>query len=313
MNKILPILTGLIASLLIIWTLSADAATFPLPKNGNNVVGQIKTILAEDGDTFHDIAQKYDIGYYQLVEANPTINPNKIPVGTLIIIPSQYILPNTPHEGIVINLAELRGFYYPPGKDEVFTFPVGIGRQGWNTPKGVTKIIQKQAHPTWVVPESIRKWRAEQGGDLPKVVPPGPDNPLGDYAMRLGWYTYLMHGTNEPSGVGMRSSSGCIRLYPDDIDKLFHMVKVGTRVQVVDEPYKIGYLDNKLYLEAHVPLEENYDKYEDSFKPLIAVIDKDVNTKQYNINWGLAEQVSVDHPGLPIIIGSKDTPDQKAS
>ncbi len=233
-----------------------QAAVYKMPEQNNDLIGKIQTVVTAKGDTFSRFAEKYNVGYYELIQANPYVNPDKPLPGTVMLIPSQYILPNTPREGVVINLAEMRLYYYPQNKKEVWTFPVGIGRKGSQTPVGVMSIIEHMDHPSWHSPESIRVERAKEGISIPKVVPQGPDNPLGEYALRLSMRTYLIHGTNDNSGVGRRSSSGCIRMFPQDIDKLFHTVKDGESVVVISEPYKLGRQNGYVYLEAYLPIEE---------------------------------------------------------
>lgn len=236
---------------------NAHAKVYSLPTNHEDLIGQIQTTITAKGDTFYKFAEKYDVGYYELVRANPYINPDNPLPGTVVIIPSQYILPSGPREGIVINLAEMRLYYYPKNKQEVWTFPVGIGRKGSQTPLGNMSVIEHMDHPTWHSPESIRVERAKEGVFIPKVVPPGPENPLGEYAMRLSKRTYLIHGTNDNSGVGRRSSSGCIRMFPKDIDKLFHATQDGEPVLVVSEQYKLGMNKGYVYLESYQPLKDN--------------------------------------------------------
>lgn len=291
--------------ILILVSITVTAQTFPLPPAGDNVVGQVQVVFSKSRDDFNKIAQRYDLGYYELVEANPGINPeNAIPAGTLIILPTQFILPNAPRKGIVINLAELRLYYYPVGQNVVMTYPVGIGREGWSTPLGVTSITNKRENPTWTPTPAIRKWRAEQGVTLPDVVPAGPENPLGLYAMNLGWPAYLMHGTNDPSGVGRRSSSGCIRLYPSDIEALFAMATVGMRVEVVNAAYKVGFLGPNEYLESHLPLQENSAEYSASYLPLVDTLNAALQQRpSARIDWSLAEKASDLHSGIPIMIG----------
>lgn len=307
-NKmIISLMLSFLASVCLINT--ASALDYTIPTKGNNIVGDMQTMLSQPGDTLHALAQRYDLGYYEMLEANPTLKADNIPAGTLVIIPTQFVLPDAPHTGIVINLAELRLYYYPPKSNTVYTFPVGIGRQGWETPLGVTSIRTKRENPTWTVPASIRKWKEEQGGSLPAVVGPGPDNPLGDYAMNLAWTSgsYLVHGTNDPTGVGMRSSSGCIRLYPWNIESLFKMVKLGTQVRVIDEPFKVGYLNNNLYLESHLPLQEDGSRNSLGYMPLVNMINKATSKQNYQINWTVAEQASTLESGVPILIGQKTT------
>jgi L,D-transpeptidase ErfK/SrfK len=174
--------------------------------------------------------------------------------GTTILLPTQYILPDGPQTGVVLNVASRRLFYYPPvveGHRSVLTYPIGVGREGWDTPLGRTSIIAKTRDPAWNVPASIRAEHAAEGDPLPAVVPPGPDNPLGRYALRLGKSSYLLHGTNKPAGVGMRVSHGCVRLYPENIEQLFRLVDVGDRVTIVNQPYLLAWHQGELYVEAH--------------------------------------------------------------
>jgi L,D-transpeptidase ErfK/SrfK len=178
-----------------------------------------------------------------------------------VLIPSHYILPKAEREGLVLNLPEMRLYFFPPVRGEgpavVHTYPVSIGRMDWKTPLGETRIIAKQRDPSWHPPESIRREAAAQGQSVPEIVPPGPDNPLGQFALRLGLPGYLIHGTNRPYGVGMRVTHGCIRLLPEDIEELFDRVPVGAKVQIVNQPVKTGWHQGILYIEIHPPLDED--------------------------------------------------------
>lgn len=284
----------------------AYAAKFDL-KPGQEIIGKIQTIETQAGETFASIAQKYDVAYYGLVEANPGVNPDQpLKRGTMLIIPSQYILPQVPHRGIVINQAELRLYYFPKDKAEVFTFPIGIGRVGWQTPEGVLKIIQKIKHPNWYPPKSIREADLADGIKLPQVVPAGPNNPLGDYAMRLSDQTYLIHGTNDPSGVGRRSSAGCVRMYPENIEQLFNMVPMHTQVRIINQALKLAWQGKNLYLESHVPLQENESKYPADGAAVVPLIDKAIQGMQsVDVNWQLAIAVSKEQQGIPQIIATR--------
>jgi L,D-transpeptidase ErfK/SrfK len=235
---------------------------FDLPDPAASVVGEIQVIRARAKDTFIDIAQAYDLGYDELVEANPGIDPWLPGEGVSIVLPSRFVLPDAPRTGIVLNVASKRLFYFPkPQKGApaiVHTFPISIGREGWATPLGPTKVVSKKKDPPWRVPASIRKEHAENGDPLPPVVPPGPDNPLGRYAMRLAIPgDYLIHGTNKPAGVGMRVSHGCIRMNPEDIEWLFPQVPVGLPVHIVNQPVLVGVEGGQIYVEAHPALEED--------------------------------------------------------
>lgn len=238
---------------------SVQALTYTI-KPGSDIVGEMQKYTVKKGDSFAEIARKFDLGILELQDANPKIDGTRaIPAGTVMVIPTQFILPaGVAHEGIVLNLAELRLYYFPPNSNTVVTFPVGIGRQGWDTPIGETTIVQKRANPVWIPPDDIRAEAENNGRELPDVIPAGPNNPLGLFAMNLGWSGYRMHGTNEPASIGLRASHGCIRLLPEDIDSLFHQVDVGTKVTVIHEPFKVGMKDGQLYFEAHRPFPEDY-------------------------------------------------------
>ncbi|TKF28645.1 LysM peptidoglycan-binding domain-containing protein [Vibrio kanaloae] len=234
-----------------------SAATFELPSAESRIVGRIQQHEVVEGETLAIIAKQYDIGFLSLMAANKGVDPFLPKVGYVLSIPSRFILPDTPREGIVINLAELRLYYFEPTKNLVHVFPVGIGRVGRDTPEMITKISQKRPNPTWTPPNSIRKEYLEKGIELPRVVPAGPENPLGEYALRLayGIGDYLIHGTNKDFGIGLRVSSGCIRMEPKDIEWLFEQVSRGEQVTIIDEPIKISLEpDRSVFVEAHEPL-----------------------------------------------------------
>lgn len=285
---------------------SSQAKTFSLPVRGD-VIGQIQTAVIKPGDSLAQIARDYDMGYMELVEANPGIDPENLVPGTVLVIPSLYILPNAPREGLVVNLAEMRLYFYPRSGQTVITHPMGIGREGEDTPVGVLQVIEHITKPTWHVPESIRQMRAAQGVQLPKSVPPGPENPLGEYAMRLSKPTYLIHGTNDPlGGIGRRSSSGCLRLYPEDIQTLFQQVANGTHVYIVNEPYKAGWASSgELYLESHVALQSASDQaleQEDLIRNVVHLATKNRNAQ---VDWHKALDVTREVQGIPQSIGQE--------
>jgi len=232
-----------------------------LLEEGQDAVGEMQIVKARPEDTFVDIARVYGLGFDELVQANPDVDPWLPGDGTLIVLPTRFLLPESPREGIVLNIAAKRLFYYPEaGADEprtVETYPIGIGREGWATPTGDTAVVSKARDPVWFVPASVRREHAEAGDPLPRQVPPGPDNPLGAYVLGLGLPGYLIHGTNKPAGVGMRVSHGCVRLFPEDIDGLYERVPIGTRVRIVNQPYLLGREGSDLLLEAHPPLQED--------------------------------------------------------
>lgn len=228
--------------------------------DGDKVIGEVQVTHAGQEDTLSDIARRFNLGYEELVRANPGVDPWLPGEGREIVLPTQFVLPEASYEGLVVNLAALRAFYFPkrrPGEPQtVITHPIGIGKVGWITPEGVTKVVSKRKDPVWTPPASVRKEHAERGDPLPKVVPAGPDNPLGAFAMNLGWPGYLIHGTNKPYGVGMRSSHGCLRFYPEDIALLFNEITIGTKVQVVSQRLTYGWHDGKLYVQVMPPTEE---------------------------------------------------------
>jgi L,D-transpeptidase ErfK/SrfK len=233
---------------------------FPFDPKTTAVVGTLQVTHSRHEDTLADIARRFNLGYDEVVRANPDVDPWLPGEGTRIVLPTQFVLPEAPAEGIVVNIAALRMFYFPKqAKDEprvVMTFPIGIGKVGWATPIGTTKIVSKREKPLWTPPPSVRKEHEEAGDPLPAQVPAGPDNPLGLYAMNLGWPSYLIHGTNKPPGVGMRASHGCIRMYPEDIAKVFPEIPVGMKVTVVNQPLLYRWQGDSLYVQSY-PLHED--------------------------------------------------------
>ena len=202
-------------------------------------------------DTLLDIARNHDLGYREMIAANPGVDPWLPGEGTEVVVPSVHLSPEVPADGIVVNLAEQRLYFFPTNGERV-SYPIGINRLGWPIPIGTTEVTRKREAPTWYPTASARR----EDPTLPNAVPPGPENPLGTHALYLGWPRYLIHGTNEPYGVGRRVSRGCIRLYPEDILPLFEQVELGTPVHVINEPVKLGWLDERLFIEAHPPLSQ---------------------------------------------------------
>jgi len=212
---------------------------------GGDLIGQPQTYVAQKGDSLSVVARRFDIGAVELEAANPQVKWPKLREGDTLTVPTQHIAPEVARQGIVVNLAEMRLFLYGPD-GRIDTFPISVGREGKHTPTGTTRIVQKRKDPTWVVPPSIRA----EDPKLPAVVPPGPKNPLGRYALNLGWPGYAIHGTNAPSSIGKPVSHGCMRMYPEDIERLFAAVDVGTPVTVIDTPVKLGSDGKDLYLEV---------------------------------------------------------------
>lgn len=277
----------------------------------DDVLGLVQKTTAGPDDTLPDIARRFDVGYEELVRANPGVDPWLPGAGREIIVPSQFVLPNAPREGIVINVPAMRLFYYPARKPDepatVFTYPIGIGKVGWATPEGTTKIIARTQDPTWRVPTSVRKEHLEMGDELPAVVPPGPDNPLGKHSFTLGWPSYLVHGTNKPYGVGMRSSHGCIRLYPEDIQQLFDTVPIATKLRVVNQPYLVGRVGADVVMQSYGALEDDKRAWDKSRRKLIEkwmsdALRKSLKERALSIDWERVEALAQESRGVPVSV-----------
>ncbi|ADO48379.1 L,D-transpeptidase LdtE [[Enterobacter] lignolyticus] len=289
---------------------SAKAVDYPLPPDGSRLVGQNQTYTVQEGDkNLQTIARRFDTAAMLILEANNTIAPVPKP-GTLVTIPSQLLLPDVPRKGIVVNLAELRLYYFPPDGRSVQVYPLGIGQLGLATPEMTTRVGQKIPNPTWTPTPGIRQRSLERGVSLPPVVPAGPNNPLGRYALRLAYGSgeYLIHGTNAPSSVGLRVSSGCMRMFPDDIKALFMQVGVGTPVRVINQPVKYSVEPNgKRYIEVHRPLSQDEGQ--------------NTQTMSYSLPVGFAQfthdkasdKAQIDRAmyrraGYPVVVSSGATP-----
>ncbi len=281
---------------------SASALELPLPPPGEDVVGQIQVVTAKYEDTFADVGEANDLGYLEMVAANPGVDPWLPGAGTEIILPTRFILPPGPREGIVINLAEYRMYYYPKGESVVHTYPLGIGREGWGSPITLTKVTAKTANPAWYPPASIRAEHAAEGDPLPAVVPPGPDNPLGPFKFSLSLPGYLIHGSNKKFGIGMRVSHGCFRMLNQNVLELAKMAPVGTPVRIINEPYKFGVSGGKIYLEAHQPLDDHGDpSHVDKHTAVINTLlqRQDIAANQ-QMDWEIVREVVAAEDGLPI-------------
>ena len=283
---------------------AALAATYPLPQGTDTVLGEIQRITAKYEDTFLALGRRYGVGYEEIVAANPGVDPWLPGEGTQIVIPSRYILPDAPREGIVVSLAEHRLYYFPPAKAGeplmVTTYPISVGKMDWKTPLGLTRIVDKRVKPIWYPPESVRKEHAADGRPLPKAVPPGPDNPLGQYAMRLALPggAYLIHGTNNPAGVGMQVTHGCIRMYPEDIERFFKVVAVNTPVRIIHQPYKMGWQGDDLYIEVHAPLQGS-EEGTHSLTQITRALVSATQDRTVAIDWARAEQAFSQATGIP--------------
>jgi L,D-transpeptidase ErfK/SrfK len=280
------------------------ALEFPLPPPGEDVVGQVQTVTAKYEDTFADLGTQYDLGYLELIAANPGVDPWLPGAGTQIVLPTRFVLPPGPREGIVINIAEYRLYYYPKGKNVVDTYPIGIGREGWGSPVAITKITAKTPNPTWTPPASVKAEHLADDDPLPNVVPAGPDNPLGPFKFGLGLPGYLIHGSNKKFGIGMRTSHGCFRMYNNNVLELAGIVPIGTTVRIMSEPYKFGISGGKVYLEAHTPLDGNGDPSATDKHTVVinALLKREDLAPNLQINWDVVRDVTAAENGMPVEI-----------
>lgn len=274
------------------------AKVYRLSDPSDGVVGTPFYVTARSEHTMLDIGRHHGLGIDEMKQANPSVDMWLPGEGTAVLLPDRHVLPDAPRKGIVLNLAERR-LYYFRSPTEVETFSVGIGREGWETPVGSYSIIEKTVNPTWTPPASIRAEYAKQGKILPAVVPPGPDNPLGTHRLRLSNPSYLIHGTNKPWGVGMPVSSGCTRMFPEDIEYLFGQVEVGTPVTIVDQPYKVGWLGDQLFLEVSRIDDAPERPVEQIIPASIAQADGVV------IDWDAVRRVQQENTGLPQVVGGR--------
>jgi len=295
--------------------LPTHGSTVVLPRDGSSVIGEDASVTTVHEDSLPDLAQRYSLGYYEISRANPGVDIWVPGAGRQLTLPGRRILPPGPRAGIVVNLPEHRLYYYPkPRRGEqpvVITYPVSIGKMDWRTPLGVTRIVSKVRQPSWYPPESVRKEHAERGDPLPKVVPPGPDNPLGEYAMRLavGGGSYLIHGTNNPVAVGMAVTHGCIRMYPEDVAALFPHVPVGTTVRLINEPVKVAWVNGELFIEVHPPVDAEGQSVEPDPQVLEQLFDKELGTATAAIHWDLALKTLRSATGMPTLVGLAAEPD----
>ncbi|MFN2348396.1 MAG: L,D-transpeptidase family protein [Thioalkalivibrio sp.] len=267
----------------------------------SDLVGNVESVLARYEDTLIDIARRYGLGYQAIRNANPGVDTWIPGEGTEVVLPRSHLLPRGHRSGIVINLPEMRLYDYTAGNGQVMTYPISIGRMDWSTPLGSLSVIQKTEQPTWTPPRSIREAYAARGESLPAVVPPGPDNPLGEFAMRLSNPNYLIHGTNWPEGIGMRATHGCIRLAPTDIEHLFSRIPVGTTVHIVNESVKAGWVGNKLFLEAHPVLEELQEP--NNLTPAVRAVVMATGARPAQIDWAEVTRIANARTGIPEAVG----------
>ncbi|OAT31521.1 L,D-transpeptidase [Buttiauxella brennerae ATCC 51605] len=290
-------------------TSSAQAVTYMLPTDGSRLVGAPLTITVPEGniEPLEYFAAQYGQGLSNMLEANPGVDPFLPKAGTQLTIPQQVILPDTVRQGLVINVAEMRLYYYPEGGSTVEILPIGIGQAGRETPRNwVTKVERKQEAPGWTPTANTRREYAKEGKTLPAYVPPGEDNPMGLYAIYIG-KLYAIHGTNANFGIGLRVSQGCIRLRKDDIKYLFDNVPVGARVQLIDQPVKATIEpDGKHWVEVHEPLSRNRAEFESDKKvplPMTTTL-RDI-TQGSGVDAGMASAALTRRSGMPVPISAE--------
>ena len=282
---------------------SPSFAAYDLP-----YVGEIVDYDARHEDTFVHLARDYNLGFVEIRAANPYVDPWVPGRGTDLTLPTMHLLPDSPRDGVVINLADMRLYAYVNGEEAPYHTPIGVGREGLNTPIGTTKVVRKKEGPTWRPTARMLK----EDPELKPVYPPGPDNPLGTHALYLGWPTYAIHGTNRPFGIGRRISSGCIRLYPEAITQLFGKIPVGTKVTVVNQPIKLAWIDNKLYMEAHPTLEQAVAMEEKAKVPKKKLSNKEMQylikmagAHQDYLRWPAIRKALKTRNGYPVVIARR--------
>jgi L,D-transpeptidase ErfK/SrfK len=276
-----------------------------------NYTGKVQTYKATEADTLLTIGQKFGLGYVELRSANPTIDPWHPGAGTFIIIPTIHLLPDAPRKGIVVNLSEMRLYYY--SKDGIKTYPIGVGREGFSTPIGTTSVTHKVIGPVWTPTDRMRR----EDPTLPAQKGPGPDNPLGTHALYLGWPQYLLHGTNKPWGIGRRVSSGCVRMYNEDAQALYKTVPEGTMVTVVRQAIKFGWVNNMLFVEAHPDdvLADQVERggYTQDYKvpaDIFSSLSNAAGKEKENIDWQAVREALKERRGYPVPILNNPKDDQ---
>ena len=289
--------------------LQAATPVYLITPESPDLIGELGQTTTVYEDTISDLARNFDQGYREMRLANPKVDSWLPGNGTEVLVPSMYVIPKAPRDGIIINTAEMR-LYYFNGKDasgakRLMTFPISIGREQWVTPKGRTTVVGKVKNPAWHPPKSIRKEHAEEGDILPLVVPAGPDNPLGTHALMLGIDGYLIHGTDKPFGIGMRVTHGCIRMYPEDIVTMFNATRVGTPVHIVNQPLKVGIAGGNIYLEVHPHLEEEQEAANEVlFSAAVKLILERVKGYDAALVWSDIKNALQSPTGMPHVVGT---------
>ncbi|WP_372609643.1 L,D-transpeptidase family protein [Halomonas sp.] len=284
---------------------------YPLPESGD-IIGEVYTVETREEETLLDVAREHNVGYEEIRLANPEVSIWVPGEGTEVVIPARRILPPVAREGIVINIAELRLYYYPEvGEGEtprVETYPIGIGRDGYDTPLGVTKTTMRLNDPAWYPPRSMREEAAERGDPPPAVVPPGPDNPLGSHAILLDIPGYLIHGTNQPDGIGMRASRGCIRMYPEDIASVFDRVPDGTKVNIIEQPIKVAWEDGKAHVQVYQALEDQEHGMQ-AYLETLAILERHDQEAPVSVDYEQLRGLLEDPDGRVVVLAPAPEPE----
>ena len=297
---------SIVAAIILSATNQVFATAYDMPPKNESLIGNIQHTTANTDDTAAKIGQRYDIGFAAIQSANPQANlatTTGLSFGTELQIPTQHLLPKQPREGIVVNLPEMRIYYYHAGK--VFTYPVGIGKIGKTIPIANTTVTRKVKDPIWIPPQDIREFNLEQGVVLPKIMPAGPNNPLGPYAIYMGIPTYLIHSTIFPESVGKRASFGCLRMFESDIQDFFPSVTKGIPVVIINEPTKVGWENNRLFVETHQPLEEHNGAYDATLPGMVHIVSNATDESETLVDWQLLYYLAQERDGIPHEVGVK--------
>lgn len=282
---------------------------FPLPPAHVDLIGNLQKTQVKQSESLLEIARQFDLGRTEIEIANPSVDLWLPKPEQDVLLPTQFLLPRSPREGIVLNLPEMRLYHFRRENvglpDSIATHPVSIGQHEWRTPLGATEVVKKRKNPVWIPPESIKLEAEQEGRPLPDIVPAGPSNPLGDYALNLAIPSYLLHGTNRPLGIGMRVTHGCVRLYPEDIQSLYYATAVGTPVTIVNQPVKLGWSESDLYIEVHPPLREFHMSDGLLLEIAAALLRRELQTRTVKVQSSLLRQVVARKDGVPVRLSGR--------
>lgn len=304
--KSISILGPLLLGLCCLPCLAQNRHILPPEINADLVGSNSSTYISRD-ETLIDLAVRFQLGYNMIRSANPDVDAWLPDDGSKVLLPFSVLLPDAPRKGIVINTAEMRLFFYrrdEQNNNTVTVYPISVGRRDWATPLTETRVTLRVEHPPWYPPESIRAEHAARGDVLPKVVPAGPDNPLGDYLLALAIPSYFIHGTNKRFGIGMQVTHGCIRMYPEHIEELYNLVPINTPVTIVNQPHKVGWKDARLYLEVHRPLELDGVVQEGNRTGIVNKLTSILEElPEVLIDWNRVERAIKNATGVPVLVG----------